>query len=538
MADYDVIVIGGGATGFIAGTLLQKRGKKVLILEKNDYIGGLACNMHKWPGYTHNTGMWYLMFARLGWMDEELELTKNGLELIYPQSTGVVMAGYGKHRRPYQMYMDPEEQMEYIEKYHGGKKAVKAYQDLYASLAPFQTAMSIAMEGQPMSIGEMMASMPIEAQQAMKKLFYSSAKDYVNEFFPQEIWEDTAAIRGQMMGLATDGFYGGPSTPGSAFTLAYHATTPESGAGGSPYRFPKGHTGKFVETIAKTFKSHGGEVRTNAEVGKILVRNNTAVGVELVDGTQITCDDLVSSLDPYNNFVRLTDEKDISPFFRSQLEDYKREDCGEHITQLSLCMNRLPKFGPEFDYLNTDDNRWIFQVWTFDPDVGDKCWNAVSQEGTVYKDTFASGIYFPSMMDPSLAPEGHHTATICSQFTWPVNTPPEKYEEQIKKSTETIIDSYSKYLPDFRDCIDDCFLNCPPYWESEYHETGGTWTHGMIKLDNILNFRPIIGMTDYRGPFKNMYLCGTSNHPGPGVTGYQPRNAVKALLEDEGERLV
>ena len=187
MAGYDVIVIGGGATGAIAGTMLQKRGKKVLILEKNGYTGGLACNMHRWPGYTHNTGMWYLMFARLGWMDEELELTKNGLELIYPESTGVVMAGYGKNRRPYQMYMDPAEQMEFIEEYCGGKAAVQAYQDFYASLAPFNTAMSIAMEGEPMSIGEMMASMPVEAQQSMKKLFYSSAKDYVNSFFPKEI---------------------------------------------------------------------------------------------------------------------------------------------------------------------------------------------------------------------------------------------------------------------------------------------------------------------------------------------------------------
>lgn len=531
MADYDVIVIGGGATGFIAATLLQKRGKKVLVVEKNDYIGGLACNMHRWPGYTHNTGMWYLMFARLDWMEKELELTKHGLELIYPKSTGVVMAGYGKNRKPYKMFMDPVEQMEYIAS-EFGKDVVQEFQEFYASLAPFQAAMSIAMDGEPMSIGEMMAAMPLEAQQAMKKLFYMSAKDYVNQFFHDK--ERTAAIRGQMMGLATDGFYGGISTPGSAFTLAYHATTPEDGAGGSPYRFPKGHTGMFVETIAKTFEDYGGTVMTNAEVEEILVREGAAVGVRLIDGTEITCDKLVSSLDPYNNFARLIDGSEISPFFRSQVEDYKNEDCGEHIAQMSLCMNRLPTFSDEFADLNEGD--WRFQVWTFDPDVGDACWNAVNNH-TTYKDTFATGLYFPNMMDPSLAPEGKYTATICSQYAWPLNTPKDRVEEQIQRTTNMIIDSYSNYFPDFRECIDDTFLNCPPYWEDEYHVTGGTWTHGMIKLDNILNMRPILGLTDFRAPIKNMYLCGTSNHPGPGVTGYQPKNAVKMLLQDEGEHL-
>lgn len=529
MADYDVVIIGGGPTGFMAGTMLQKRGKKVLVLEKNDYIGGLASNQHFWPGYTHNTGMWYLMFARLGWMDKELELTESGLELIYPKSTGVVLAGYGKNRKPYKMYMDQGEQMEYIG-HEFGKDVVEEFQNFYASLAPFQAAMSIAMEGEPMSIGEMMAAMPIEGQQAMKKLFFLSARDYVNEFFHDK--EKTAAIRSQMMGLATDGFYGGVNTPGSAFTLAYHATTPEEGAGGSPYRFPKGHTGAFVESIAKTFKRHGGEVRTNSPVAHIIVRDGAAVGVKLEDGTEISCDKLVSSLDPYNNFIRLMDEKDTSPFFRSQVQDWANEDCGEHIIQLSLCFNKVPTFCDEYAELNEGD--WRFQVWTYDPDVADDCWYAVNN-GKVYPDAYATGLYFPSMMDPSLAPEGHHTATICGTMGWPIKTPPEKYEEQIKISTERILDSYSNYFPDFRDCVDDTFLNCPPFWEKEFNVTGGTWTHGMIKLDNMLNMRPILGMTDYRAPVKNMYLCGTSNHPGPGVTGYQPLNAVRALMADEGE---
>lgn len=528
MADYDVITIGAGHSGLMASILLQKMGKRVLCLEMNDYVGGIASNAHLWPGYTHNRGAWYLMFSRLDWLEKEFELSKYGLELIYPKCPGVVMAGAGKGRTPFKMFADPVEQMENIAK-DFGPDTVQCFQNFYGFLAPFAQAMDYALGNEPMSIGQMMDNLPVQARDTMTKLFYGDVYSLINEFFPDH--EKQAAIRAQLMGLGTDGFYGGIRTPGSALTLAYHSTTPESGSGGSPYRFPKGHIGAFSEALARSFEAKGGEIRFNSEVAKILVKNDTVYGVRLKDGTEITCDKLVSSADPGNNFLRMMDPGDLDPFFRKQVLEYKARCTDEHIAQGYLAINKIPTFGDEFAYLNDGD--WHNCVWDFDPDEGEADWDAV-KNGKIGKYCFATGYNLFSTMDPSLAPPGKHSMTICAQYAWPMRTDKTiDYKKQTAETAEMMIRSYERYMPDFRSCVDDIHVGNPVEWEEQYHVTGGTWTHGMVKIENMFNSRPIVGMSDYRAPIKNMYLCGTSNHPGPGISGFAPRNCVEAIKYDE-----
>ncbi|MGV8083424.1 MAG: phytoene desaturase family protein [Coriobacteriia bacterium] len=526
MADYDVVVIGAGHTGLMTAALLAKEGKSVLVVEKNGYVGGIASNAYDIPGYTHNRGAWYLMFARLDWMEKEFELKKNGLELICPETPGVVMAGAGKGRIPYRMFADPAAQMEAIGQDYG-PEVVKQFIEFYKYLAPFNQAMDFALLNEPISLGAMMDMLPTKAQEVMAKIFYGDVKSLVDEFFPDK--EKTAAIRSQMMGLGTDGFYGGVQTPGSALTLAYHACTPEEGSGGSPYRFPKGHIGQFSEALANCVRSRGGEVRLNSQVVKILSNSGKVTGVKLIDGSEVSCDILVSSCDPYNNYIRLMDESQTDPFLREQALTWKTRCTREHIAQGYLAINKVPTFSDEFAHLN--EGGWRFSVWDFDEDEGEKDWDAV-KHGKLGQYTFATGYYMPSMMDPSLAPAGKHTMTICAQYAWPLDLPLSRYEQQKEETAEMMIRSYERYMPDFRDCVDEIVVGNPVSWEEEYHVAGGTWTHGMVQIYNMFNLRPFPGHSNYRGGLKGMYLCGTSNHPGPGITGSSAQNCYNAIKAD------
>lgn len=522
MADYDVITIGAGYSGLMTSILLAKEGKKVLCLELNDHVGGLASNAEEFPGFIFSRGALYLMFCKLDWLFEILDLNKYNLEMMSPPCLGVVLGGHG--RTPLKLFADPREQIQYISEAFGPDIA-QQYIAFSNFFQPFAQAMDMALKNPPISIGQIIDSVPgIQAKDALTRIFYGTVKDIVDEFFPDK--ERAATIRGEIMTFGCDGLFGGPMTPGSALTIAYHFVTPDVGAGGSPYRLPKGHIGKFCETMAKSLSDKGGTIKLNTEVKKIIIKGNEAVGVKLANGDEITADTIISSLDTYNTFINLIGADNIDPFLTRQI---KKINYTEHISTMYIALKGLPKFGKEFEYLN--DGQWNYTVWLQDPDLLEVDWDHV-KHGKVPKRMTASGYYIPSMMDPSLAPPGKHSMNLCALYTWPFDVPENKIEETKKIVAENWIDSYQEFMPNFRDVIEDYKLYAPPDYHRKYHVTGGTWTHGMIQINQMFDMRPVVGMSDYRTPFKNLYLCGTSNHPGPGMTGWSPWNCYNVIKED------
>ena len=122
--------------------------------------------------------------------------------------------------------------------------------------------------------------------------------------------------------------------------------------------------------------------------------------------------------------------------------------------------------------------------------------------------------------------------TLFTHLCWPYGIKPEQYEATGEEIHRKTVETYERYMPDFGSCIDDYKVMTMPEYEKKYHNTGGTWTHGMISIDQMFNFRPMVGMSNYKAPFDNFYLCGTSNHPGPGITGFQPINCLNVMKQD------
>ena len=78
-----------------------------------------------------------------------------------------------------------------------------------------------------------------------------------------------------------------------------------------------------------------------------------------------------------------------------------------------------------------------------------------------------------------------------------------------------------------------------PYdMEHEYGLIGGNIFHGELTLNQLFHMRPAAGYANYRTPLKGLYQCGSSTHPGGGVTGLPGRNAAREILKDRRKRKI
>ena len=111
MADYDALVLGAGPNGLATAGMLAKEGYKTVLVEKNDHVGGLASNSYFWPGYTHNTGAWWLSVDKIKPVWDALELDKYCPKVFNTPGMGTTL-GLTPDDPPDHMIFDPKVSIE------------------------------------------------------------------------------------------------------------------------------------------------------------------------------------------------------------------------------------------------------------------------------------------------------------------------------------------------------------------------------------------------------------------------------------------
>jgi phytoene dehydrogenase-like protein len=138
----------------------------------------------------------------------------------------------------------------------------------------------------------------------------------------------------------------------------------------------------------------------------------------------------------------------------------------------------------------------------------------------------------PSTLDPTLAPPGRHVASLlCQHFAYDL---PDGLEwDAIREAAaDHVIDTVTRYAPNFRDAVIGRRVLSPLDLEREYGLTGGDIHHGAMTPGQLWSARPVLGHADYRTPVAGLYLCGAGAHPGGGVTGLPGYNAAREILRD------
>ena len=141
-------------------------------------------------------------------------------------------------------------------------------------------------------------------------------------------------------------------------------------------------------------------------------------------------------------------------------------------------------------------------------------------------------LLIPSTIDDSLAPDGAHVVSLFCQHFAPTLPDGRNWDEVREAAAHTIIETVSRYAPNFDDAIIAQQIHSPLDLERKFGLPHGDIFHGRLSLDQMFSARPALGYADYRGPLKGLYLCGAGAHPGGGVTGAPGHNCAREIIKD------
>ncbi|MGD8608963.1 MAG: NAD(P)/FAD-dependent oxidoreductase [Myxococcales bacterium] len=503
--DYDAIVIGAGHNGLAATAMLAKRGLRVLCLEKNAYAGGMAGTREILAGCRNDVGA-SLLFPLAQEVEEELELERYGVERIDLPIMAVNLND--KAAPPAIFYANPLRMALYVLRHFGlsamiGFVRLMAFCKYPASLMHRFTPRSL-----PQTLDELLRSAPNERKRKQIELaFTGSAMDLVDRFLPDR--ERHRTLRALVAFAAVQSTYKGPFTPGSALCLVYTFAQNESGG---LMRRVKGGMGSLSEALCRSIADKGGEVRFKTPVQRIVIEDGRAAGIELRDGKRITARAVLSNLDKPATFFGLVGRDHLDEKTIERIERIEHRGAFVHML---LKLSRLPSHVPPLQHLNRDPRTRFNTTLVPDPELLQQSYEACRRGELPRHPPVAMQI--PTVMDPSLAPEGFHIATMYG-FFFPCDAPREQRGKLRDQMAERVLDRLSEWLPDLRECIVERAVFSSDHFAVMQGATHGDFTHGLIHPEQMLGGRLLVPGSAHATAIPGLYLCGASCHPGPGVT--------------------
>jgi phytoene dehydrogenase-like protein len=520
---YDAIVIGAGHNGLTNAAYLAKSGLRVLVVEKNDYIGGAAVSRELHEGWLYSNCSYVCSLLRQS-IHRDLDLSRHGL-MIVPYSGTTNFARNGDYVAE---YSDPG--MQYREYKRHSLRDADAYVRYSADLMRYAQIIRHFLlrtpadptSFKPRDLGELafmakkFTAMGEQQIYEFIRFMTMSAADYLNEYFENDLIK-TMLATSSVIGTAL-----GVYSPGTAYVLLHHVMGDVDGAVGA-WGLARGGMGAISDAIAAAFIEYGGEIRTEAPVAKIIVRNGKAVGVALEDGEEIHAPIVVSNLDPKRTFTTIMDAADIPQDLRKKAENFKiRGSSGK----VNIALSGMPDFpslpvghqlrNGSFQFLDSlermerayDD--WKHGRWSSDPFI------EMTQS---------------SVWDPTLAAPGHYFVSCFIQYC-PAEVTGGWTADKRDAFGETVINQISNYSPNFRGLIEHMEVRTPWEIENEIGLTEGNIFQGELTMDQLMFNRPFPGYSQYRGPVKGMYMCGSGTHPGGGVSAACGANSAREILLD------
>jgi len=521
VADYHAIVIGGGHNGLVCAAYLARAGRKVLVLERRERVGGAAVTEEVFPGFRFSVFSYVVSLLRPE-IIRDLDLPRHGLHILPLESTITPLANsdylaqwndHDQNRRELARHSlrDAEAYDEFGLMLHQMARAVKP---LLAMAPPDPTSLSFGELMGMKRLAEHFRSLGPRRFNTLTKLLTMSSADFLDEWFETEALKATKSASGIIGTLL------GPRSPGTAYVLLHHYMGELDGVFRA-WGFAKGGNGSVSAAIASAAKAAGAEIRCNSPVERILVSYGRARGVVLENGEEIKAKRVISGADPRRTFMQLVGEKHLpAPF----VESIRRFRFRGASAKVNLALGELPDFtclpgrgphlrgaisiSPSIDYLERAYDEAKYGEISTRP----------------YLD-----IVIPSLIDPGMAPPGKHVMSIFVQYA-PYHLNGGWSDARREALGDTVVDTLSQYAPNLKNAILHRQVVTPADIERIVGLTEGNIFQGELSLQQMFFLRPVPAWAKYRTPLAGLYQCGAGTHPGGGVMGASGRNAALQIL--------
>ncbi len=512
MSGWDAIILGSSPDALTCAAYLARSGKKILVLEPTEHIGGAMTTADFADGLMGDIG---LTSGRLEpQIVRDLKLEQHGLEIIERDSlTSLLPNG-----RSFTLPADRDAAVEVIRNFAAEDAArYKPFMQLLDLGTNFlRTAYTITPPAQhPPSVADLnqLARLVAELRgygrremTEVMRILVMSLRHLLDE------WFGNPELKGLLGSAGVRALHQGPFAGATTFNLLHHLAI-----GDAYFRCTaRGGVGAISQALLNAAIVAGAEVRTKIGLLHVNIADAVATGVH-VDGQTIEAGMIVSAYDARQTFTQLVPPPELEPEFNRAVKHIRYNGT---VARINLALSALP----EFQGVAAEALRGTL---TLSPSLAylEKAFDGAKQGGLA-KHPFLE-VTLPSVSDSSLAPAGKHVMSIWFQYA------PYRNALDSAQVYELAIDTLSHFAPRLKKLVEHSQTIMPGDFETRFLLSEGHLYGGEMTLEQAFFLRPLPGFAQYRTPIKNLFLCGAGTHPGGGLHGLCGLNAARELAVDD-----
>jgi phytoene dehydrogenase-like protein len=525
---YDALIIGAGHNGLVTAAYLAKAGLKVLVLERRAVLGGTAATEEVFPGFKFDT-----VFHSLGGLRPEivrdLDLVRYGLD-VQPSDVSVFTPlPDGGHLT---LWRNMSQSVEAIRRF--SKKDAESWpafcklmsqlagvlEAIYGVTIPSVTTTDLAEVIPLMGLGEPVRKLGKKGLPEFLRVLPMSIAELLNDWFEADVLKGTLGAGG-ITGLAQ-----GPRSAGTSYLFLHHHVGWPTGVFRAA-RLAQGGVGALAQALAASAQARGAEIRTKAEVARINIKDDRAVGVTLASGEEVGARLVISNADPKRTIFGLADPLQFDSDYLRHIRNLKLRGV---VAKVNLALGELPNF-TALRGAGNEASTQLRGLISISPNLDylERAFDS-SKYGEMSSAPYLE-VVIPSLSDPSRAPAGRHVMSIWVQYA-PYHLKGGWTAQWREELGDRVMDTLARYAPNLKAAVLHRQVLTPQDLEDTYGLTEGNVYHGEVMLDQILFMRPVPGWAQYRTPLPGLYLCGSGTHPGGGINGASGFNAARQILKD------